>query len=104
MRRIEKLETELKCCVDYASDIIRNLKELELNNKPKSGYMNLQSDITSSMRSILVDWLVDVCEDYKLDTETLYLAVNYADRYLSQKSVLRNKLQLLGVASMYIAW
>ncbi len=55
------------------------------------------------MRSILVDWLVEVCEEYKLHTETLYLAVNYTDRFLSKMSVLRGKLQLLGTASIYIA-
>ena len=31
-------------------------------------------------RSILVDWLVEVGEEYKLQTETLNLAINYIDR------------------------
>jgi cyclin A len=55
------------------------------------------------MRSILIDWLVEVSEEYRLQSETLYLAVNYTDRFLSQMSVLRGKLQLVGTASMYIA-
>ena len=36
--------------------------------------------LLSSMRQILVDWLVEVSEEYKLQTETLYLAVSYIDR------------------------
>ncbi|ALC44477.1 CycA [Drosophila busckii] len=65
--------------------------------------MRRQVDINHSMRSILVDWLVEVAEEYKLDTETLYLAVAYMDRFLSQMSVKRAKLQLVGTAAMYIA-
>ena len=47
----------------------------------KHNYMGKQSDISHSMRSILVDWLVEVGEEYKLQTETLYLAVSYIDRW-----------------------
>lgn len=90
-------------CLEYKDDIIKYMRQLEIDNKPKTNYMKKQLDITSSMRSILVDWLVEVSEEYKLNAETLYLAVNYTDRFLSQMSVLRGKLQLVGTASMYIA-
>ena len=56
-----------------------------------------------NMRQILVDWLVEVSEEYKLQTETLHLAVNYIDRFLSLMSVQRSKLQLVGTAAMFIA-
>jgi cyclin A len=79
------------------------MRKLELEYRPKSTYMKKQMDITNSMRSILVDWLVEVAEEYRLNIETLYLAVNYTDRFLSQMSVLRSKLQLVGTSSMYIA-
>ncbi|KAH8344969.1 hypothetical protein KR067_007876 [Drosophila pandora] len=65
--------------------------------------MRRQKDINHSMRSILIDWLVEVSEEYKLDTETLYLSVSYLDRFLSHMAVVRNKLQLVGTAAMYIA-
>lgn len=65
--------------------------------------MRKQPDITHNMRSILVDWLVEVAEEYKLHTETLYLAVNCIDRFLSYMSVVRAKLQLVGTAAMFIA-
>jgi len=66
-------------------------------------YMPCQKDITPNMRAILVDWLVEVAEEYKLSSETLYLAVSYIDRYLSKRPVLRGQLQLVGVASMLLA-
>lgn len=65
--------------------------------------MKKQPDITHSMRTILVDWLVEVAEEYKLHTETLYLAVNFIDRFLSYMSVVRGKLQLVGTAAMFLA-
>lgn len=74
-----------------------------MKTRPKATYMKKQPDITHSMRAILVDWLVEVGEEYKLQNETLYLAVNYIDRFLSSMSVLRGKLQLVGTAAMLLA-
>ncbi|XP_068701086.1 G2/mitotic-specific cyclin-A-like isoform X1 [Montipora foliosa] len=88
---------------DYASEIFQYLKQAEVKNRPKPGYMKKQSDINHSMRSILVDWLVEVAEEYKLLPQTLYLTVNYIDRFLSVMSVLRGKLQLVGTACMLVA-
>lgn len=88
---------------EYAEEIYTYLREAELRNRPRVRYMKRQPDITTSMRSILVDWLVEVAEEYKLHRETLFLAVNYIDRFLSQMSVLRAKLQLVGAASMFLA-
>lgn len=88
---------------EYEEDIYQYLREAEAKNRPKPGYMKRQQDITVSMRSILVDWLVEVSEEYKLHRETLFLAVGYIDRFLSKISVLRGKLQLVGAASMFLA-
>ncbi|XP_051881724.1 cyclin-A1 [Pristis pectinata] len=88
---------------EYAEDIYQYLREAEVRCKPKFGYMKKQPDITASMRSILVDWLVEVSEEYNLQTETLYLAINYLDRFLSCMSVLRGKLQLVGTAAILVA-
>ncbi|XP_077156531.1 cyclin-A2 [Paroedura picta] len=88
---------------DYVDDIFKYLREMEVKCKPKVGYMKKQPDITNNMRAILVDWLVEVGEEYKLQNETLHLAVNYIDRFLSSMSVLRGKLQLVGTAAMLLA-
>jgi len=39
------------------------------------------------MRSILVDWLVDVSVHFEVMSETLHFAINYIDRSLSLMSV-----------------
>lgn len=49
----------------------------------------------------LFSW--QVAEEYRLVPDTLYLTVNYIDRYLSGNVMNRQRLQLLGVASMMIA-
>jgi len=88
---------------EYQQDIYNYLRSTEFKHLAKWNYMVKQPDITQSMRSILVDWLVEVSEEYKLQTETLYLAVSYIDRFLSVMSVQRAKLQLVGTAAMFIA-
>ncbi|KAJ8949827.1 hypothetical protein NQ318_000526 [Aromia moschata] len=80
-----------------------HIKGKQLRHRPKPGYMKKQPDVTSNMRTILVDWLVEVAEEYELHTETLYLAVNFIDRFLSYMSVVRAKLQLVGTAAMFLA-
>jgi len=106
-RRLEATErdTLLASCLDYKDDILAYMRSIEREPtlRPRASYMKKQQDINNSMRCILVDWLVEVSEEYKLNTETLHLAVNYTDRFLSQMSVLRGKLQLVGTAAMYIA-
>lgn len=72
------------------------------NNIEKA--QNSDSSFTfNRMREILVDWLVEVAEEYKLVSDTIYLTISYIDRYLSSHAVDRNKLQLLGVCCMLIA-
>ncbi|XP_007951482.1 cyclin-A1 [Orycteropus afer afer] len=88
---------------EYAEEIHRYLREAEVRHRPKAHYMRKQPDITERMRAILVDWLVEVGEEYKLRAETLYLAVNFLDRFLSCMSVLRGKLQLVGTAAILLA-
>ncbi|KAM6178617.1 cyclin-A1 [Rhynchocyon petersi] len=88
---------------EYAEDIHRYLRDVEVQHRPRVHYIKKQPDITEHMRAILVDWLVEVAEEYKLREETLYLAVNFLDRFLSCMSVLRGKLQLVGTAAILLA-
>lgn len=77
---------------------------MDPNRRPLADYLaKVQKDITANMRGVLVDWLVEVAEEYKLLSDTLYLTVSYVDRFLSLNSLNRKMLQLLGVSSMLIA-
>ncbi|KAL5779368.1 hypothetical protein ACOSQ2_010105 [Xanthoceras sorbifolium] len=91
-------------CATYACDIYKHLRASESRKRPSTDFMErIQKDINASMRAILIDWLVEVAEEYRLVPDTLYLTVNYIDRYLSGNAMNRQRLQLLGVACMMIA-
>ena len=66
---------------------------------------HLASAINAPMRAIVVDWLVQVHDEYKLAPETLFLAVAVLDRFLANapSHVARARLQLVGVTALLIA-
>jgi hypothetical protein len=99
----EQLEQDLFELPDYRQSIFEHLKSVEHMYAPKINFMEHQSDINSAMRTILIDWLIEVADEYKLNDETLFLCVQYVDRFLSTVNVTRSKLQLLGTTCMYIA-
>lgn len=70
---------------------------------PNAYYMDNQAEIQWSMRSVLMDWLVQVHHRFSLLPETLFLCVNYIDRFLSCKIVSLGKLQLVGATAIFIA-
>ena len=88
---------------DYFDEIFSELKSTEEKFLPEMNYMSKQKDINHKMRAILIDWLIDVHLKYKMVPQTMYISVNLIDRYLSKNETSRVKLQLVGVASMFIA-
>ena len=66
-------------------------------------YMDSQPEMNEKMRTILVDWLIEVHHRFDLMPETLYLTINIIDRFLSVKAVPRRELQLVGVSALLIA-
>lgn len=99
----EELAEDPQLVREYAEDIYLRLLEIEASYLAEPDYMEGQEDINSKMRTILVDWLVEVHTKNGGRPETLFLSVSILDRYLSVRSVTRKKLQLLGVAAMFIA-
>lgn len=88
--------------VEYVEDMYIFYKEVVNESKPQM-YMHTQPEIDEKMRSILIDWLVEVHVKFDLSPETLYLTVNIIDRFLSLKTVPRRELQLVGVSALLIA-
>jgi hypothetical protein len=87
----------------YVIEIFEYLHILEAQTQPNPDYMNDQKELSWKMRAILVDWLIDVHSKFRLLPETLYLAVNIVDRFLSNRVVSLVKLQLVGLTSLFIA-
>ncbi len=89
-------------CVDRIDDMYELYYEQEKIYMARP-YMDQQTDINRKMRSILVDWLVDVHNRFKLQPLTLWLTVNILDRYLMEVQTVRSKVQLVGVSALFIA-
>ena len=94
---------EAEVCTFFLHDNDDHHHNWQVRWQPQIGYMQKQTDITLGMRSVLVDWLVEVGDEFSLQTSTLYQAVGLVDRFLSLMSVLRGKLQLVGATAMYMA-
>ena len=89
---------------EYFKEIFCDMQLKENNLLVDPNYLkNTQKAINQKMRAILIDWIVDVHKKYRLKPETLYLAVNIIDRFLSKQNVTTIKLQLVGVVSFLIA-
>lgn len=87
---------------EYVNDIYKYMLRLEREFQVRGNYMDNQ-EVNARMRSILVDWLVQVHLRFHLLQETLFLTVSILDRFLQEQPVSRNKLQLVGVTAMFIA-
>ncbi|SPN98896.1 related to G2/mitotic-specific cyclin 3 [Cephalotrichum gorgonifer] len=94
---------DLSMAAEYSEDIFQYMRELENKLLPNAHYMDIQTEIQWSMRSVLMDWLVQVHHRFSLLPETLFLAVNYIDRFLSCKVVSLGKLQLVGATAILLA-
>lgn len=81
-------------CLDLIDDMYAHYRQMEGHYMPQN-YFARQSEITPRMRTILVDWLVEVHYKYKLHTATLWLCINMLDRYLAIVDVARSRLQLV---------
>ena len=65
--------------------------------------LNRHAALQPRMRAILFDWLIEVCEVYRLHRETFSLAVDFIDRFLGMApAVPKNRLQLIGVTCLFI--
>jgi len=90
-------------CTEYALEIYAYLKQLEKRGSVRSDFLS-GCPTSDKMRSVLVDWLVEVQIQFKLLQETLFLTVDTIDRFLAVegKNIHRSKLQLVGVAAMFL--
>lgn len=68
-------------CTEYVVEIYHYMRTLEARTAymVKKDYL-MNCSINSKMRAVLVDWLVDVQQQFKLLQETLFLAVSIIDR------------------------
>ncbi|KAF5098890.1 hypothetical protein D0Z00_001876 [Geotrichum galactomycetum] len=88
---------------EYTDDIFDYLYELEPKYMPNPNYMDDQHELEWQQRGVLLDWLVEVHAKLHLLPETLFLATNLIDRFMTLRVVNLDKIQLVGVTALLLA-
>ena len=63
----------------------------------------METDIKDTSRAFLVEWIIDVQRKFRLLPETLFVAVQICDRYLSPVNCKKSELHLIGITSILIS-
>ena len=87
---------------EYSQEVYVYLKSSEDPELIPRDFLNTGS-VDSNMRRILVDWIIQVQHHLKLSQESLYVAINILDTVLAKRDVGSDKLQLVGVTSLFMA-
>ncbi|KAI6241339.1 Cyclin N-terminal domain-containing protein [Aphelenchoides fujianensis] len=73
-------------------------------------YLDKLTKLKPEMRVILLDWIINVCDELKLHRETYHLTLDFIDRYFTKlgardakKSAHPEQLQLIAVSSLLLA-
>lgn len=88
---------------EYAADMLKQMLSRETQLVPKRDFLRGQSHISPDNRATLVEWFAGLRKQLNLSGETLFLAVNIVDRYMSTVEVRQKHLQLAGAAAFLIA-
>uniref|UniRef100_A0A803J3R4 Cyclin N-terminal domain-containing protein n=1 Tax=Xenopus tropicalis TaxID=8364 RepID=A0A803J3R4_XENTR len=86
---------------EYALDIFTGMMVSQSCQTFRSS--DIPKAVTAEMRTVLVDWLVQVHEYLGLEEETLYLAVYLMNSYLKVHKIHTALLQLLAASCLFLA-
>lgn len=88
---------------EYVVEIFEYLRALEKTTMPNPRYMEFQKALKPHMRGILGDWIIGIHRSLRMVPETLFIAMNLVDRFLSVRAISIEKVQLVGVVCLLIA-
>ena len=93
---------------DYGEDIFKNIKKDEKMNVcdySSNDLFRLQDKkfFNEKNRSIIFQWLVKNNHKWKLNDDTIFMAMNILDRYISKYKVENSEFQLVAISSYLIA-
>ena len=88
---------------DFDLEVFEVMKNKESDMLPNPNYFSIQHTITPRIRCSIVDWIVKVHGKLGMHTDTLFTAVELMDRYLSDVTFDRSKLQILSCTALLVA-
>lgn len=84
-------------------DLLEHLTlQMRKHTKPSVAAEMEQLELSTSMRSILIDWIVDVVEEFAFSDDCLFLSVALIDQVLAKLQVQKRLFQLVGEACFLI--
>ncbi|KPP76912.1 G1/S-specific cyclin-E2-like [Scleropages formosus] len=106
LSEFRNLKTSPLPCLSWGSsdDVWIKMLNKDLKYIHDKSFMKQNPNLQPKMRSILLDWLLEVSEEFSFHRETFYLAQDYFDRFMmTQDCVDKNCLQLIGITALFIA-
>lgn len=83
MSKVTPNERQNDFVVDEDWNKKKNIRNLHQQPCESTTLMSVQPNLTPKMRSILVDWLIELSEHFSFESSTLHLAVTMVDRVLA---------------------
>ncbi|TSK31505.1 G1/S-specific cyclin-E2 [Bagarius yarrelli] len=87
-----------------SEDVWAKMLAKETKYKHSNTCLERHPRLQPKMRAVLLDWLMEVSEAYRLHRQTFYLAQDFFDRFmLTQDDTEKERLQLIGITALFIA-
>lgn len=84
--------------------IVDNMLLLEKSTVPHCDYFaTVQTDIKPFMRKLVTIWMLELCDEQRVEEQVFPLAINFMDRFLCVCNISRQQLQLLGATCLLVA-
>eukprot|EP01080_Neovahlkampfia_damariscottae_P001972 gene1972-1480_t len=88
----------------YDEEILQcYLKSEKKNRIPVDFLESKQTELTISNRKTIIEWLIDYHQKCRLKQESLFLAIQIFDRYLTSHDIKRKDIQVVVVAALRVA-
>jgi len=85
-------------------ETINNLCDKEKNNLIEIKLMKDKPFITFSNRSILIEWMLSVSQEFGFNRQTFEYSIFFVDKYICNiERLKREDYQLIGATSLYMA-
>lgn len=88
-----------------SQEVWQNMRQKEqVTSHPDHLLQTRHPGLTSHMRAILLEWMMEVCEVYKLQRETFYLGIDMYERFMAaHTNIHKEHLQKIGVTCLFAA-
>lgn len=101
-----RLNTAIKDPIFLDSRCLENLLKAEDRHEKLKNinyFATVQKEISPSMRRVVAEWVIDLCEEQNCQEEVSLLSLSYMDRFLSLVPIKKTHLQILATACLLLA-